>query len=152
MDATQEQYVRVVYPDKGHIAVYIEVDQLPPISMALKLARLEERPPRATAAQEELEGIPFIRKVSRVRQYVETAAKLRGAGHRKDAEQRVEAERNACGLAMHTAFSHPRDGEKNRAAMERQMQRHGRALVIWLLRGKRLLTQVLDEAESEPIH
>jgi hypothetical protein len=120
--------------------------------LALKLAWLEEQPPQAAAAPEELEGIPFIRMVSMVRRYVKTAAKLRGAGHGRGAEQREEVERKACGLAMHTALFHPRDGEKNRAAMQRQMQRYDRALVIWLLRGNRLLTQVLDEAENEPIH
>jgi hypothetical protein len=30
MDATEEQYVRLDYPDKGHIAIHVEVDQLPP--------------------------------------------------------------------------------------------------------------------------
>jgi hypothetical protein len=152
MDAYGEQYVRVQVPDKGHIAVHIEVDQLPPISMARKLAWLEQRPPQPISAREEWEGIQFIRKVLRVRRYVETAAKLGGAGQRKNAEQRDEVERKACRLAMHTALFHPLDGERNRAEMQRQVQRYGRGVVIWLLRGNRLLTQVLDEAESKPIH
>jgi hypothetical protein len=87
-----------------------------------------------------------------VRHYVETAAKVHAVGQGKDVGQREEAEQRACALALYAALSHPRDGEKNRAAMEQQMQRHGRAVVIWLLRAKRPLTQVLDEAESEPIH
>jgi hypothetical protein len=55
-------------------------------------------------------------------------------------------------LALYAALYRPRDREKNRAAMQRQTQHYGCAVVIWLLHGNRLLTQVLDEAESEPIH
>jgi hypothetical protein len=151
MDATGEEYVRVEFPDKGHIAVHVEVEHLPPISMALNPAQLEEKPPLAASAHGELEGIPFTGVVSMVRHYAETAAKLHAAGQGKDVGQREEAEQRACALALYTALHHPQDGEKNRAAMERQMRRYDRALVIWMLRGNRLLTEVLDEAESMPI-
>jgi hypothetical protein len=78
MDATEEQYVSV------DIAVHIEIDQLPPISMALNAVQLEEEPPQGPTAREELEGMPFTGVVSMVRRYVETAAKLHAVGQGKD--------------------------------------------------------------------